>query len=192
MTEATIRKEIPPLDELIMMNETFGRLLERRPMSGKSRLYGVDGKPVEPIETSGPKILHLGDRIWQNDRVEIQLENGNIIPGYDTTKHPQWLDWVLTPTELQLVLGTNYNFMDNTYAGPNWGNLRKLFLANNLIRSDYNAFEFGDGYEEVIDEQVYLPIVCYKITDERFKELSNTINGKKSLIDAVKRERGIV
>lgn len=180
----------PSLTELIRMNRSFGRLLDRRCAPGGSKLYGVDEKPVDVIETSPPKIIHIGSRLWQNERVEIECGNGTNAFGYNTTKHPQWLDWNLTPKELQLVLGTNYDFMDNSYSGPNWGNLRKLFIANTRIRTDYNAFEFGDGHEEVINNEVYLPIVCYQITKKRFKELSNTPEELASLVEEVRFERG--
>jgi hypothetical protein len=170
---------VPSIKELITWHNQFGRMLE--PNGRRTKLYGVDGKEVRYIERSRPTYF------WTTE-MERDSE-GRCLESIDTLRLncPDGRKRNLTYPECDLVLGSNYHVIDQSYSSPS-PRIRKIVFSADLKRPDkYNAFELGEDVN--MQGEVLNTIIYYRISHQRFRELRDYQTNIDSLVEAVKSER---
>ena len=187
------KPRVPSLRELTKWHNEFGRIL--KPNQKRTKLFGIDGKEVEFTERSMPQHLHFQNRIRDGERLlDNNLDYSHLIRT-DGSRSDFRLDcpdgkWgFLTYAECDLVLGSNYYVIDESYSSPGPRIRKIVFKANEWMAKDYyNSFELGASFNE-FEEGITTDIIYYKIPEQRFRELRDWKTSRDSLVNAVKGER---
>jgi hypothetical protein len=194
MTRQEEKIKVPSIRKLVSWHNRFRRVLE--PNKLRTKLFGVDGKEVEYTARSEPTYVTLRKLDFDGSRLDDKVgycrktrANGSesmfrlAVPEAGTT-----LDTYLTYKECDLVLGSNYYVIDRGYSSPGPDIRQLLFKSSQgtLSDEDYNAVEIGIPRR---DEHTIIPVVYYRVSKQRFRELRDWNTNLANLIEAVKDER---
>jgi hypothetical protein len=180
---------VPSIRELIRWHNKFGRMLE--PNEKGTKLFGVDGKEVEFTKRSFAKSYSF-QPVWEGYDTDLgychlKRKDGSECR-FRVTSSGDSVHEYLTYAECDLVLGSNYQVIDNNYSSPGPDIRKVLFHANyHMDLGDYNAFENGNWSSSGRD--ITLPVIYYRIPQQRFRELRDCQNNLARLVEAVREER---
>lgn len=188
MKEREWKPTVPTIKELREWHNQFGRML--KPSRNGTELLGVDGKKVEFAERSRPKSFSF-QPVWEGqdtDQGYCHFERkDNSRSSFRVTGPSGGMEYLTYP-ECDLVLGSNYYVIDQGYSSPGPEIRKILFHANyHMELGKYNAFEIGEWFSSA--REITLPVVYYKISENRFRELRDYGTNLNHLVDAVKNER---
>lgn len=185
------KPRVPSIRELVEWHNRFGRMFKTN--ERRTKLFGVDGKKVSFTERSKPEYVTLIERDSDGKLLDTPHGYSSVRKRADGSEC--WfrladlgseINVYLTYAECDLVLGSNYYLIDQSYSSPGPFIRKVLFKADQGRADKYNAFEIGTPVSCV---DITIPVIYYRIPQQRFRKLRDYQTNLDALVEAVKAER---